>query len=208
MKPAFRTRRAILGVVMTAFVSVSLPAFVARAETTPPDELVKKLASEMTAAVRADPELQNPGSTKISDLVQKMVVPRFDFERITQIAMGRNWTKADPSQQKAIVTEFSRLLTRTYQNAIANLKDLDVNVKATKATTPNVDVTVKTEMLGRPQPVAIDYNLINGPNGWRVYDVSVQGISLVAAYRDEFTGLVSSSGVDGLIESLRKKNGS
>lgn len=193
---------AVLSLLLGAMISSS-----AYADAPAPDELVRKLAAEMTTVVRSDPELQNPGSLKISDFVQKNIVPRFDFERITQIAMGRNWTKANPVEQKQIVTEFSKLLTRTYSNAIATLKDLDVEVKSTRVLTPNADVTVKTQMIGRPQPVAIDYSLINGPSGWKVYDVTVEGISLVAAYRDEFAGLVSQSGVSGLIEALKKKNG-
>jgi len=179
----------------------------AYADAPSPDELVRKLAAEMTSAVRSDPDLQNPGSLKISDFVQKNIVPRFDFDRITQIAMGRNWAKANPTEQKQIIAEFSKLLTRTYSNAIASLKDLDVEVKSTRVLTPNTDVTVKTQMIGRPQPVAIDYSLINGAGGWRVYDVTVEGISLVAAYRDEFSGLVSQSGVAGLIDALKTKNG-
>jgi len=198
------------GLALAGFVAaltVMLGFSKAHAEPVAPDEMVRKLAAEMTAAVRADPELQTPGSLKISDFVQKNIVPRFDFERVTQIAMGRNWAKANPSEQKQIIAEFGRLLTRTYSNAIASLKDLEVEVKSTRITTANVDVTVKTQMIGRPQPVAIDYGLINGPGGWKVYDVTVEGISLVAAYRDEFGGLVSSSGVPGLIEALKKKNG-
>jgi phospholipid transport system substrate-binding protein len=186
-------------------VGISLAS--ARAEVQAPDELVKKLAAEMTQAVRNDPELQNPNSVKISDFVQKNIVPRFDFDRITQIAMGRNWAKATQSEQKQIASEFGKLLTRTYSNAISTLKDLDVEVKTTRVTTPNVDVTVKTQMIGRAQPVTIDYGLINSPAGWKVYDVTVEGISLVAAYRDEFNGLVSSSGVQGVIDALKKKNG-
>ena len=186
-------------------VGISLAS--ARAEVQAPDELVKKLAAEMTQAVRNDPELQNPNSVKISDFVQKNIVPRFYFDRITQIAMGRNWAKATQSEQKQIASEFGKLLTRTYSNAISTLKDLDVEVKTTRVTTPNVDVTVKTQMIGRAQPVTIDYGLINSPAGWKVYDVTVEGISLVAAYRDEFNGLVSSSGVQGVIDALKKKNG-
>jgi len=186
-------------------VGISLAS--ARAEVQAPDELVKKLAAEMTQAVRNDPELQNANSIKISDFVQKNIVPRFDFDRITQIAMGRNWAKATQSEQKQIASEFGKLLTRTYSNAISTLKDLDVEVKTTRVTTPNVDVTVKTQMIGRAQPVTIDYGLINSPAGWKVYDVTVEGISLVAAYRDEFNGLVSSSGVQGVIDALKKKNG-
>ena len=198
-------RLSLAGVLIGLMIAIS--ATHVRAEVQSPDELVRKLAAEMTQAVRNDPELQNPGSLKISDFVQKNIVPRFDFERITQIAMGRNWAKASPAEQKQIIIEFGKLLTRTYSNAIASLKDLDVEVKSTRVTTANVDVTVKTQMIGRPQPVAIDYGLINGQGGWKVYDVTVEGISLVAAYRDEFNGLVSSSGVQGVIDALKKKNG-
>ena len=194
-----------LGLIAAFIVVMTLSG--ASADAPSADELVRKLAAEMTLAVRSDPELQNPGSLKISDFVQKNVVPKFDFERITQIAMGRNWAKANPSEQKQIVAEFSKLLTRTYSNAIATLKELDVEVKSTRVSTPNADVTVKTQMIGRPQPVAIDYSWINSSSGWRVYDVTVEGISLVAAYRDEFAGLVSQSGVSGLIDALKKKNG-
>lgn len=178
-----------------------------RAETVQPDELVRRLASEVTTAVRSDPELQNPSSPKIADIVGRLIVPRFDFLRITQFAMGRNWVKATPQEQKQIVEQFSRLLTRTYSNAIASLKELDIEVKGTKANSGLGDVTVKTQMIGRPQPVSIDYSLINSAAGWKVYDVTVEGISLITAYRDEFGTLVSSSGVSGLIDVLKKKNG-
>lgn len=168
---------------------------------------MRRLAADVTDAVRKDPELQNPASPKIADIVGRLIVPRFDFQRITQFAMGRNWAKATPAEQKEIVDQFGRLLTRTYSNAIASLKELDIEVKGTKIITANADVTVKTQMIGRPQPVAIDYSLINGPAGWKVYDVTVEGISLIAAYREEFGTLVSSSGVSGLIDVLKKKNG-
>lgn len=172
-----------------------------------PDDLVKKLASDVTAAVRSDPDLQNPQSTKLSDLFQRQVAPRFDFEKITQQAMGKNWSKASGDEKRKIVQQFSFLLTRTYSKAMANLKDLDVEVKSTKVNIAGSDVTVRTQMTGRAQPVAIDYSLSNASGAWRVYDVEVEGVSLIAAYRDEFNGLVSSAGVDGLIAALQKKNG-
>jgi phospholipid transport system substrate-binding protein len=193
--------------VMVLGIAFLVMAPNARAETVQPDDLVRRLASEVTNAVRSDPELQNPNSPKIADIVGRLIVPRFDFLRITQFAMGRNWAKATPQEQKEIVEQFSRLLTRTYSNAIASLKELDIEVKGTKANSNANDVTVKTQMIGRSQPVAIDYSLINSAGGWKVYDVTVEGISLIAAYRDEFGSLVSSSGVSGLIDVLKKKNG-
>lgn len=201
-------KRAVQSLFRLAFgVLFLVSASALHAETVSPEDLVRRLASEVTDAVRNDPELQNPTSPKIADIVGRLIVPRFDFQRITQFAMGRNWAKASPAEQKEIVDQFGRLLTRTYSNAIASLKELDIEVKGTKITTANSDVTVKTQMIGRPQPVAIDYSLINTPAGWKVYDVTVEGISLIAAYRDEFGTLVSSSGISGLIDVLKKKNG-
>lgn len=201
----FKNLRALALALLGLAFLVAVPGV--RADTVQPDELVRRLASEVTNAVRNDPELQNPNSPKIADIVGRLIVPRFDFLRITQFAMGRNWAKATPQEQKDVVEQFSRLLTRTYSNAIASLKELDVEVKSTKANSNANDVTVKTQMIGRPQPVAIDYSLINSAAGWKVYDVTVEGISLIAAYRDEFGSLVSSSGVSGLIDVLKKKNG-
>lgn len=172
-----------------------------------PEDLVRKLATDVTSAVRADPDLQNPESKKMSDLVQRQVAPRFDFDKITQQAMGKNWAKASGDEKRQIIQQFSRLLIRTYSKAIANLKDLDVEVKTTKVNTAGSDVTVRTQMVGRGQPVGIDYSLTNASGAWRVYDVEVEGVSLIAAYRDEFNGLISAAGVSGLIAALQQKNG-
>ena len=133
-------------------------------------------------------------------------MPRFDFNRITQIAMGRNWAKASAAEQKEIVTQFTHLLLRTYSNAINNLRDMDVVVKGSRSNGSDSDVTVRTQMVGRNQPTAIDYYLSNASGGWKVYDVQVEGVSLVSAYRDEFTSIVSNNGVAGVIDALKKKN--
>lgn len=195
-----------ISALVAAFViAIGFLAPSARADA--PEELVRKLATDVTAAVRSDPELQNPQSTKMSDLVQRQVAPRFDFEKITQQAMGKNWSKASGDEKRQIIQQFSRLLIRTYSKAIANLKDLNVEVRTTKVNTAGSDVTVRTQMVGRAQPVAIDYSLSSGSGSWRVYDVEVEGVSLIAAYRDEFNALVSAGGVPGLIAALQKKNG-
>lgn len=192
-------------ILSIAVIALGVGGVSARADG--PEDLVKKLATDVTAAVRSDPDLQNPNSSKLSDLFQRQVAPRFDFEKITQQAMGKNWNKASGDEKRKIIQQFSVLLTRTYSKAMANLKDLNVEVRSTKVNTAGSDVTVRTQMTGRAQPVAIDYSLSNASGGWRVYDVEVEGVSLIAAYRDEFNGLVSSAGVDGLIAALQKKNG-
>ena len=192
---------------LAAFVMIAFGLVVSPARADAPEELVRKLATDVTAAVRSDPAFQDPESKKMSELVQRQVAPRFDFDKITQQAMGKNWSKASGDEKRQIVQQFSRLLIRTYSKAIANLKDLNVEVKSTKVNTAGSDVTVRTLMVGRAQPVGIDYSLSNGSGAWRVYDVEVEGVSLIAAYRDEFNGLVSSAGVSGLIAALQQKNG-
>ncbi len=177
----------------------------AQAQNASAEELVRRMAADVTAQVRKNPEIVN-SQTQLSALVEQRLMPRFDFNRITQIAMGRNWPKASGGEQGQIVSEFSKLLVRTYSNALASLKDLDVQVRDSRNNSAS-DVTVRTQMIGRAKPVAIDYSLSNGSGGWRVYDVSVEGVSLVTAYRDEFNGVVSSSGVPGLIAVLKQKNG-
>ena len=176
----------------------------AQAQNAGAEEQVRRMAAEVTAQVRKNPDIVN-SKAQLSALVEQKLMPRFDFNRITQIAMGRNWPKASGAEQNQVVAEFSKLLVRTYSNAIANLRDLDVQVRDSRSNGPS-DVTVRTQMVGRAKPVAIDYSLSSSGGGWRVYDVSVEGVSLVTAYRDEFNGVVSSSGVPGLIASLKQKD--
>jgi phospholipid transport system substrate-binding protein len=168
------------------------------------EEMVRRMAAEVTAQIRKSPEIVN-SPTQLSALVEQRLMPRFDFNRITQLAMGRNWPKASGGEQNQVVAEFSRLLVRTYSNALASLRDLDVQIRDSRSNSGS-DVTVRTQMIGRAKPVAIDYNLSNSSGGWRVYDVTVEGVSLVTAYRDEFNGVVGSSGVPGLIAVLKQKN--
>jgi phospholipid transport system substrate-binding protein len=185
-----------------ALWSWSSPTF----SQTPPEQLVRKLAVEVTDAVRKSPAGASD-ALRYNEIVTRSLVPRFDFERITQIAMGRNWARADAGQKRRIVDEFSRLLVRTYANALSTLNESTIEVKGTRSNGSDSDVTVRTQMVGGRSPVSIDYNLHSGGGGWKVYDVTVEGVSLVSAYRDEFTQLVSNGGVDGLISALQRKNG-
>jgi len=176
----------------------------ARAQNAAAEDLVRRMAADVTAQVRKNPELVN-SPAQLGALVEQRLTPRFDFSRITQMAMGRNWPRASGAEQGQVVAEFSKLLVRTYSNALASLKDLDVQVRDSRSNS-GTDVTVRTQMIGRAKPVAIDYTLSSASGGWRVYDVTVEGVSLITAYRDEFNGVVGSSGVPGLIAALKQKN--
>src|SRR6266700_2386043 len=127
---------------------------------------------------------------------------------MTRIAMARNWRLATPEQQKELTAEFKTLLVRTYSTALSNYRDQLIDYKPLRAKPEDVEVTVRSEVKhrGSSQPVAIDYEMEKTPDGWKVYDVKVGGVSLVTTYRDTFASEVKERGVDGLIKSLAAKN--
>jgi len=127
---------------------------------------------------------------------------------MARIAMARNWRSATPEQQKEIASEFKTLLVRTYSTALVNYKEQKIDYKPLRAKPEDDEVTVKSEVKpsGSTQPVEIDYEMEKTPNGWKVYDVKVGGVSLVTTYRDTFASEVRERGIDGLIKSLAAKN--
>ena len=172
-----------------------------------PDALVKKVTEEVLTIVRQDKDIQSGNTRKAIELVEAKVLPHFDFRRMTALAMGRDWNKANAEQKKRLTDEFNVLLVRTYSNALTSYKDQTVRYKPTKLPAGDADVVVKTEILqpgGRP--IQLDYALEKQPDGWKVFDVIVAGVSLVTNYRDTFNQEVRANGVDGLIKMLSDKN--
>jgi len=193
-----------------ALVLLALPlGFVAspsRAQEAP-DALVKRIAEETLAAIRADKDLQSGNPAKVKQLIEAKLVPHFDTSRMTALAMGRNWRAATPEQQKELTEQFKTLLIRTYSNALTNYRDNTMTYKPLRMNPGDTEVVVRTEVSrSGAAPVPIDYSMEKTPEGWKAYDVVVAGVSLVTNYRDEFNDIVKSSGVDGLIKTLTEKN--
>ncbi len=172
-----------------------------------PDALIKKVTDDVLTIVRQDKDIQSGNTKKAIDLVEAKVLPNFNFQRMTALAMGRDWNKASPEQKKRLSDEFRTLLVRTYSNALTSYRDQTIRYKPSKMQSGDTDVLVKTEIL-QPgsKPVQLDYSLEMQSDGWKVYDVIVAGISLVTNYRDTFNQEVRSNGVDGLIQMLSTKN--
>jgi phospholipid transport system substrate-binding protein len=172
-----------------------------------PDALVKRVSQDVMTTIKADPKIQAGDQARIKEVIETKLLPNFDFERITALAMGRNWRQANPEQQKQLVEQFRTLLVRTYSGALSQYRDQTIDFKPLRAEANATDVNVRTEVI-RPgqQPVQIDYGLTKTAVGWKVYDVIVGGVSLVTNYRDEFNEQIRSGGIDGLIASLQKKN--
>jgi phospholipid transport system substrate-binding protein len=181
---------------------------VAQAQNTAPDVLVKTITEDVVAVLKQDRDILAGNPKKVAELIDTKIVPHFNFTRMTRIAMARNWRVASSEQQKELTTEFKTLLVRTYSTALSNFRDQQINFKPLRSRPEDTDVTVKTEVKpsGSSQPVGIDYEMEKTPNGWKVYDVKVGGVSLVTTYRDTFASEVRAHGVDGLIKSLAEKN--
>jgi phospholipid transport system substrate-binding protein len=172
-----------------------------------PDALVKRVAEDVLASIRAVKDLQAGNPAKVKQLIEAKLAPHFDFARMTALAMGRNWRAATPEQQKQLTEQFKTLLVRTYSGALTNYRDNTMNYKPLRMNPGDTEVIVRTEVTRPGQaPVQIDYSMEKTPEGWKAYDVIVAGVSLVTNYRDEFNDVIKSSGVDGLIKTLADKN--
>jgi len=174
---------------------------------TSPDILVDHTAQEILAIIKQDKEIQSGNKAKILALVESKILPHFNFTRMTRLAMGKNWRKATPQQKREIVKEFRTLLVRTYYKALSLYSDHTIKVTPLKPLAGATDATVKTQVIqSHGQPVPINYSMGKTSNGWKVYDVTVAGISLIINYRGSFNSQIRKGGVEGLLNTLAEKN--
>lgn len=185
-------------------VALQLAAALALAQATGPEDLVKSTSEDVLKVIKQTTDRQ-----KLQQLAEEKVVPHFDFPRMTQLAAGRAWRQASPDQQRQLQDQFRQLLVRTYTNALAagTHGNAKIRMKPSPAAAKGPEAVVRTEAVepGRA-PISIDYYMEQKPDGWKVYDVTVDSVSLVTNYRGQFESTVSQSGIDGLIKSLTEKN--
>jgi phospholipid transport system substrate-binding protein len=197
-------KRRLEGLVLAL---AALAGQAATAEDLAPDALVKTVTQDVIAVIKQDKEIQAGSAKRTIALVEEKVLPHFNFTRMTALAMGANWRKATPEQQKALVDEFRTLLVRTYSTALSAYRNQIIEVKPLRAKPGATEVVVRSEVKqSGTEPVTIDYSMEQTPNSWKVYDVAVGGVSLVTTYRDSFAAEVRNVGVDGLIKALAEKN--
>ena len=191
--------------IATALISFS--AFAQNAlDAATPDGLIKTIVTDVMVSVKADPEIQKGNIPRVVELVEKKIVPYTDMRRTTQLAMGRNWSKATPEQQNQLIIEFKNLLIRTYSGALSQLRDQTVQYKPLRSSPSDIDVIVRTVVIGKSDPIPLDYRLEKTNEGWRVYDVNIMGAWLIEAYRNQFTNQINQNGIDGLIKFLQERN--
>lgn len=174
-----------------------------------PDALIRRLSVDVLNTVRADKAIQAGDIDKVIALVDKTVMPNVNFRRMTAAAVGPGWRQATPEQQKRLQDEFKVLLVRTYAGALAQVSDQTVRIKPMRAAADDKDVLVRTEIVGKGDPIQLDYRLEKTPGegaGWKIYNLNVLGVWLVETYRSQFAQEINAKGIDCLIDTLVARN--
>ncbi|HTL26070.1 MAG TPA: ABC transporter substrate-binding protein [Burkholderiales bacterium] len=172
-----------------------------------PEDLVRKVTEDVLSAIKSDKALQAGDREKALALAEQKVLPHIDFAEATKLAVGRAWTTATPEQQKKLVDAFRAMLVRIYSNAIDAYRGQTMRVQPVNTQPGASEVTVRNQYIrpGQP-PVAVDYAMRKTPEGWKIYDITVEGMSLVMTYRAEFEQVTRQGGVEGLLKRLAEKN--
>ena len=173
-----------------------------------PDDVVRETSRQVLDTLKRD---NGKNTRTVRADVETLVLPKFDFTRMTALAVGRGWRDATPEQQKLLMEQFRTLLVRTYSSTMTRFKSAQDEVKPAALSTDGNEATVHTEVTlpagtGDKRTASVDYTLIKLGTAWRVYNVSIEGASLVTIYRNNFNDVIRQNGVDGLIQSLKEKN--
>lgn len=190
----------IYGLTLVAFAQVAMADIA-------PDELVKTTADDVLAVVKQDKDIQAGDMAKITALAEEKILPNFNFDRVSRMVLGKHWRTASADQKEAFKQQFRSLLIRTYASALSKYQNQTIEIKPMRMQPGDKEVTVRTQIL-QPggQPIAVDYSLEKAADSWKVYDIVIEGVSLVTNYRGQFGEEIKRSGLDGLIQKLVEKN--
>lgn len=194
-------------VITSLLFCLALNAAVAVADNLDPETLVRQTSDRMLAVLKEQQDVIKAEPKRLYGLVDDIVLPHFDFVRMARWVLGKHWRKATQAQQQQFVDEFRTLLVRTYGTALLEYTDQKINFLPLRMAEGSEDVTVRTEVV-KPGglPIPISYSMFHREDGWKVYDVSIDGISLVSNYRADFSAQIGSVGMDGLIQRLVERN--
>lgn len=200
-----RTLAGLLAATSALWVAAPVSAW-AQAAIETPDALVKRLSADILETIKADPELRQGNTERISQVVDSTVMPHVNFRRMTSAAVGPQWRQATPEQRERLQQEFKLMLIRTYAGALKQVSDQRVVVKPLRAAPDDKDVLVRTEVHGKGEPVQLDFRLENSDGkGWKVYNLNVLGVWMVETYRTQFAQELNKGGLDGLINALSSR---
>ena len=192
-----------------AWLFLLLGSFNSFAADTPPDALVKDTVDKIMLAIETDKNISAGDMLKTIEFVEAQVAPHFDFPRMARLAVGRPWRQATPEQRETITQEFRILLIRSYASAFTRFKGIKIEVLPLKPS-ENPDWALVESVIKLPtavaQPISLNYDMERIDGSWKVFDLQIDGASLIINNRNIFQREIQSSGIDGLIYTLRQKN--
>ena len=173
-----------------------------------PNDFVNTVANNALEAVKKNPSIKNGDIASINAIVDQYVLPYVNLEKTTRLAAGRYWRQASADQQKRLVEAFKNTLLRTYSGAFTKVDSNSAfSMQPFRGDANANDVVVRSLLTqGNAPSVGIDYRLEKTPQGWKIYDLNVEGIWLIQNYRNQFAQQISQNGIDGLINALNAKN--
>ncbi|MDX1668883.1 MAG: ABC transporter substrate-binding protein [Limnobacter sp.] len=194
--------------VMALFVGLfALSPVWAETADVPANVFVENFSSNILEEIKARKQelIENP--EKLDQLIDEKVMPRVNFQKMTQLVVGRSWRTATPEQRDQITAEFRTLLVKTYSGALSQVGDQRLEVDRLRARPEDTDVIVTSRVIQKNgPPVELAYRVEKTNEGWKIYDLSVLGLWLVDSYKAQFKPLLNNGGVDKLIEALKAKN--
>lgn len=194
-------------VIALGLLLLALGGGAIEAAVKPPQDVIQDTSTRMIDALRQNRAKLDRDPGQIYGLVDQIVLPNFDFELMSRWVLGRAWQQASPDQRRRFTEEFRTLLVRTYAKALLEYSDEDLQLLPQPAVGDGSEVTVKTEVrLKAGRPIQINYSMHLNNDGWKVYDVKVDGVSLVTNYRSTFASQIRANGMDSVIADLQQRN--
>lgn len=188
------------------FVLSIIFSFLLLAEDLGPQELVHKTADDVLLVLKNNQEIHTD-KQKMYQLAEEKILPNFDLERISALVLGKTWRSIDETQKQKFQAEFKTMLLRTYVVALGKYKDQEIEFKPLRMEPEDKQARVKTQIIQNgAQPISVDYVLAKTENSWKVFDIVIEGVSLVTNYRSQFSGEIKNNGIDSLISKLSEKN--
>ena len=183
-----------------------ISAYVNAAELSQPQQLISKTSSEIKAVLKKDKDALKANPTHVYKLVDEILVPHVDLDRISSLILGKHWKEVSDENKKRFQNEFKNMLILTYATALNELDEWQMSfLHSTKSTREN-EVMIRSKISQNGPPLNVDYRMRLNGDSWKVYDVTIEGISLVTNYRSSFKRLMQTSGIDGLISHMEKNN--
>ena len=199
------------GAAWAAVACMASTPLLASAADMAPDAMIKQLSEEVLNTLKTDQAIRAGDVSKITAYVDRVVMPNVDFRRMMASAVGPTWRTATASQQQQLQDEFKKLMVNTYAGALHQVSDQTINVLPVRMQPADKEVVVRSEIIGRGDPIQLDYRLQKTPGqgmGWKIYNLNVMGIWMVETYRNQFQEELNRPGgsPQTLIESIAARN--